>query len=195
MKWQSFALRVVVGSAIGIAFLLTTGFGSLLQTFSIGLAMSFASQAAVFAARRLAGDDEASLAGLTGCVVLAGAAAVIAVMLSSSTTERGPLRYLKVNELVAEPSRHLDRPRKLHGFVEIGMKDRSSFVLHENGQRVRVEFGGPAPTVLQERAEVVATGRLRQQGGELVFIADEVMAKCPDTYQTPQGPRPAAQFR
>jgi cytochrome c-type biogenesis protein CcmE len=192
MNWPYFALRLVVASAIGIAALLTIGLGSVLQTLMIGLTMSFGSQTAVLVARVLDGDTKVSIAHTMVWFALAGAAATIAIVVAPEV--KGPILYLEVNELVQSPLEHLDRPRKLHGFVEL-MKSRTSFVVHKDGKRLQVQLRGPAPELLQDRAEIVATGRLQRQGDELVFVADEVIAKCPDTYQTPEGPRPAAEFR
>lgn len=199
MTWKYVGLRVIAGSAIAIAFFLTTGFGSLAQTFSIGLTVSLGAQAAVFVARRLAGESTVSWITMAGTFAAAAAAAIFVLVIADQPST--PLRFQTVDELMEAPraGAHV----KVHGYVETGSIQRrieggesiTRFVMHERGKRVAVELRGPVPDTFAERAEVVVTGHVQRAGSDLVVVADELMAKCPSTYNTKDGPRPAAQFR
>jgi cytochrome c-type biogenesis protein CcmE len=46
-----------------------------------------------------------------------------------------------------------------------------------------------APDLFKDGAEVVVEGRM---GGDAVFVADNVMAKCPSKFEAKQGEAPAA---
>jgi hypothetical protein len=77
-----FAIRVGVASAIVIAFYVTRGFGSQLDTFLVAFAAALAAQGVAFAVKLLVGDQPASrraLMLLVACV-LAVAACLVAVL-------------------------------------------------------------------------------------------------------------------
>jgi cytochrome c-type biogenesis protein CcmE len=203
MKAWHFILRVIVGATIASAFFFTVGFHTIVQLFAIGLASSLGSHAVLIAVRRLSGDQKASFAILGGCVLL-GAGATIFVLIDRTNPE--VVRFRRVDELMEYPGGNVGPFFKLHGFVEAGsiqrtVKDGESvnqFALQEHGKRVPVELRGPVPDTFRDGAEVVATGHLRRAGGvssDFVFVADELMAKCPSTYNTPDGPKPASQYR
>ena len=185
MSGRTFALRAVVGSAIAVAFYLTVGFRSLPQTFAVALVVTLVSQAAVLVVQR-----QGMWMGI-GCVVVALGATAFVVL--DARSPAGPLRLVTVGEVT------VGQRAKVHGYMEEGSLQRAGeavrFVLHERGKRLRVELRGPAPELLQDRAEVVATGRVVREGGEVMLVAEEVMAKCPSTYNTKDGPRPATEFR
>lgn len=204
MNWQYFALRAVVGSAIAVAFYLTTGFGSIVQTAAIAITVSLGAQAAVFAARRLRGEQAVSYLVIGGSALAAAGAAVFVLVIAKGPQE--VVRFRTVDELMEMPGGNVGPYFKVHGFVENGSIQRRTdggdlmtvFVLQERGKRVAVELRGPVPDTFRDGAEVVVTGHMRRAGGlssEFVFVADELMAKCPSTYNTKDGPRPAADFR
>jgi hypothetical protein len=72
-----FAIRVAVASAIMIAFYLTRGFGSNLETFVMAFAAALASQAVAFGVKLVVGDEQRS----TRSIALL-AASVIAIAAS-----------------------------------------------------------------------------------------------------------------
>jgi cytochrome c-type biogenesis protein CcmE len=204
MKWQHFLLRVIVGSAIAIAFYFTTGFGSIVQTAAIAVTVSFGAHAALHAVRRLGGDTTASYPLIGGCFLVAVAAAVFVVVIAKGPQE--VVRFRTVDKLMEYPGGNVGPYFKVHGFVEArsiqrtveGGESFTRFAIQENGKRVAVELRGPVPETFRDGAEIVAIGHLRRAGGvssEFVFVADEVNAKCPSTYNTADGPRPAAEFR
>jgi len=91
---------------------------------------------------------------------------------------------------------------RVHGYVAADSIDR-------NLQAKRVAFqvqndpphaGGPTgstlsvvypsldtPDLFKDGAEVVVEGRLERQGAEVVFVADNVLAKCPSKFQAKVG--------
>jgi cytochrome c-type biogenesis protein CcmE len=203
-RWQHFLLRVVVGSAIAVAFFFTTGFGSIVQTFAIGITVSLGGQAAVFAMRRLRGDTTIGYVVLGGSALVAAAAAIFVVVIAKGPQEI--VRFRTVDKLMEYPGGNVGPFFKVHGFVEAGSIQRrvdagetyTTFALEENGKRIAVEIRGPIPDTFRDGAEIVATGRLRRTGSvssDFMFAADEISAKCPSTYSTADGPRPATQFR
>jgi cytochrome c-type biogenesis protein CcmE len=46
-------------------------------------------------------------------------------------------------------------------------------------QRVKVQYVGPKPDLLRSEAQAIVTGKLNEDG---VFIADELLLKCPTRY-------------
>lgn len=126
------------------------------------------------------------------CVLVGGAIALWRVTARWPDAPAGPIQYRRVDEVMADPARYRGRELKLHGYAERVQRGAvTEIVLAERGQRVTVRVKGSVPDTLAERAEVVARGELTDDG----FVATEVMAKCPSTYNTAQGPKPAAQFR
>jgi len=184
---------------IASAFYFSTGFGSILQTFVIGLTVSLGAQGAVFAVRKLGGDSTVSWLLAGGFAVAAAGAAISVVMIADAPPM--PLRFQNVDALLESP--RAGARVKVHGYVEtgsiqrriVGGESETQFVMHEHGKRVAVQLRGPVPDTFAERAEVVVTGNLQRASGDFVLVADELMAKCPSTYNTQDGPRPAAQFR
>jgi cytochrome c-type biogenesis protein CcmE len=85
----------------------------------------------------------------------------------------------------------------IHGYVEAGsiktsvegQKTKREFVVSMNDGRMKVRYSGPTPDTFREGAEVVAKGKLVDEGGQPVFEAREIMAKCPSKYEGggPQG--------
>jgi cytochrome c-type biogenesis protein CcmE len=104
----------------------------------------------------------------------------------------GHVQYYKmVDELLAEPDGWVDKTLRVHGFVEAGsiqerivdQRSETTFMVENNGARIRVEHTGPKPDTFKDLSEVVAKGRLVHEGDEYVFYASELMAKCPSKYE------------
>jgi cytochrome c-type biogenesis protein CcmE len=99
--------------------------------------------------------------------------------------------YKMVDEVVVAYGQWIDRPLRIHGWVEAGSIDERivgqetvrTFVLEENGQRLAVRSRGPKPDAFRDGAEVVAEGRLVLEGGIPVFVATGLSAKCPSKYE------------
>jgi hypothetical protein len=79
-----FAIRVAVGSALMIAFYLTRGFGSKLETFVMAFAAALASQAAAFGVKLIVGDQQRNTrsVALLAASMIAVAGAVVFVATS-----------------------------------------------------------------------------------------------------------------
>ena len=74
-----FAIRVAVGSVIMIAFYLTRGFGSKLETFVMAFGAALASQAVAFGVKLLAGSEQRNARSIA---LLAGAAIAVAASIA-----------------------------------------------------------------------------------------------------------------
>jgi cytochrome c-type biogenesis protein CcmE len=123
---------------------------------------------------------------LLSVVVIVG---VVAFMRFSARGHTGD--YKMVDELVASHGPYIGKPMKVHGYVEPGsiveeVVDQEmirTFVLEYRGKRIVVRNKGPKPDSFKDRSEVVAEGKIVEENGEPVMIADNLMAKCPSKYQ------------
>lgn len=105
--------------------------------------------------------------------------------------------YEMVDKVAEDPGKWIGKDLKLHGYVVPGSVVEGtgdgragwSFTLEMNGRRIPVKFAGIKVDNLKDRAEVVAQGRLRNDGARLEFEASELMAKCPSKYQGAQSNR------
>ena len=99
--------------------------------------------------------------------------------------------YKMVDEVVVAYGQWIDRPLRVHGWVEAGSIDERivdqetvrTFVLEEKGRRLAVRSKGPKPDAFRDRSEVVAEGKLVLESGTPVFVATALSAKCPSKYE------------
>ena len=171
-----FIIRVAVASAIMIAYHFTRGFHDKLETFVMAFAAALAAQGVAFGVKLAVGDqarNKRAAALLAGCVVLVAASVVF---------------------IVYDKTEVREQPR-VHGILDMSsMKrdgDAHEFIVVEAGKRVTVRYRGTLPDQLRDRTEILAKG---QWQGD-VFVAADVMARCPSSYNTPTGPVPATQYR
>lgn len=187
------AIRIAVMSAIAICYQLARGQHSFAETFAMALVAVVASHGAVWGIRglrtKLAARYVAALVGVAAVLVAGG------VWVAKTSRSLGPMHYVTVGELLAGDG---DREVKLHGYVELGSLRGAprTFTVTDRGSgapRVHVRLADEVvlPDTFAERAEVVMHGSM--QGSD--FVATDVLAKCPSTYQTADGPVPAARFR
>lgn len=121
---------------------------------------------------------------MIGLVIIVGGFFLVV----NSATEGGTY-FLTVDQAMAAPPP--DRPVRIKGLVTVGTyKNTPGTTVHDfeikdkAGERsVKVHFEGPIPDVFKEGAEVVATGKLGDDG---VLTATEVTAKCPSKYEEGQ---------
>ncbi|HEY5944238.1 MAG TPA: cytochrome c maturation protein CcmE [Kofleriaceae bacterium] len=171
-----FAIRVAVGSSIMIAFYLTRGFGSKLETFVMAFAAALASQGVAFAVKLAVGDQPRSKrsAALLGACVIAIAASVV---------------------FIAVDKQRLDQHTRVRGYLDLSTLKRSGdtaeFTIVDAGKRTTIRYRGVLSDQVRDRNEIIATGQWH--GG--VFVATDVLAKCPTSYPSPNGPVPAATYR
>jgi cytochrome c-type biogenesis protein CcmE len=96
---------------------------------------------------------------------------------------RSVVYYRTPTEVAAHPGEHV----RLSGNVVPGSirKDVAAgivtFDVADDATTMTVEFRGPAPDTLTNRAEAVAEGSLGPDG---VFHADKLFAKCPSKFQS-----------
>jgi cytochrome c-type biogenesis protein CcmE len=105
--------------------------------------------------------------------------------------------YNHVDVIVKDPAKWLERSTiKVHGYVVAGSLEETlkpeenkkyrTFVLEEDGERILVRHRGSVPDTFKETAETVVTGRLVQEGEQLVLLANDgdqaIAAKCPSKY-------------
>lgn len=187
------AIRIAVMSAIAICYQLARGQHSFAETFAMAVVAVVASHGAVYGIRglrtKLAARYVAALVGVAAVLVTGG------VWVAKTARSFGPQHYVTVEELLAS---YRDREVKLRGYVELGSLSRGSartFWIADHGARARVHVrladGVVVPDTFAERAEVLMHGEM--EGSD--FVATDLMARCPDTYQTADGPVPAARFR
>lgn len=171
-----FAIRVGIASAIMIGFYLTRGFGSKLETFVMAFAAALAAQGVAFAVKLAVGDQVRSAraaALLGGCAIAVAASIVFVVVDKTEIARKTGVRGI------------LDMSTMRHD------RDTHEFVIVDGAKRITVRHTGVLPDQLRDRTEIVAKGQWRGDA----FVATDVLAKCPSTYPSPNGPVPASQFR
>lgn len=130
----------------------------------------------------------------TSMLVIGGLIAAAAVVLVVSAPDEGLLDYVYVDKLVDSPGDFEGRDVQVHGNVVLGSlsQDEASgdyhFVAEYKGRRLKIVFDGQLPDTFVEGGEVVATGRLDDDG---VLHSSEMSAKCPSKYEEEPG-APAA---
>ncbi|MBI2894056.1 MAG: cytochrome c maturation protein CcmE [Deltaproteobacteria bacterium] len=119
---------------------------------------------------------------LASVVVVGGS---VAYLLSQSFGEQ--MVYSKyVDELLAHRGEYVGRTVRVEGIVEEGsLESRAGsldyrFSITKGGKSIRVRYHGIMPDTFREGGGVVAQGRL---GRSDLFVADQVMAKCPSKYE------------
>lgn len=123
---------------------------------------------------------------------LVASASVLAVLGLLWYSARGHTSHYKmVDEVMVAYGEWVDRPLRVHGWVEMGSIDERivdqetvrTFVLEEKGKRLTVRSRGPKPDAFRDGSEVVAEGKLVLENGAPVFIATALSAKCPSKYE------------
>ena len=94
-----------------------------------------------------------------------------------------------------------DRSFRIGGMVERGSIRRQAdgltvdFIVTDMAQRVPVSYRGILPDLFKEGKGVVAQGRLGQGAQQLVFMAEEVLAKHDENYMPPEAAHALEQAR
>ncbi len=122
---------------------------------------------------------------ITAAVIAGGAGYLIMSSLKHSEY------FQEVHELMAEPQKWEGKTLRIHGFVEAGSIDERiidqksvlTFVLQQEGKKIKVTHTGPKPDTFKELADVVARGRIVKLDGKYEFEANELVAKCPSKYE------------
>jgi cytochrome c-type biogenesis CcmE protein len=171
-----FAIRVAVASSIMIAFYVTRGFGSKVETFVMAFGAALVAQGVAFAVKLAVGDqarNRRAAALLLGCVVMVAASVVF----------------------VAIDKSGIDAKQSVHGYLDMSTLrrtgDTAEFTIVEAGKRTQIRYRGALSDQMRDRNEIVAKGQWKGD----VFVATDVLAKCPTTYPSPNGPVPASQYR
>jgi cytochrome c-type biogenesis protein CcmE len=124
-------------------------------------------------------------------IKIAATAAVLVAALSGlmyTTLSEGTEYYMKVDEVLANPTAWHGKRLQLHGFVvdkSILQKPNTldyRFQVQNNGKVVPVHYSGVVPDTFKDGSEVVLKGHLDPQGF-MVVDRDGVMAKCPSKYE------------
>jgi len=94
--------------------------------------------------------------------------------------------YLTVEELRARGSEVYGEDVRVSGHVEEGTIDSNPmsmehrFVITADGERLSVFYKGVAPDTFKDGAEVVVEGKYDPSG---LFLAENLLAKCPSKYE------------
>lgn len=129
--------------------------------------------------------------GVTAAVLIAAFSALL------FTTLQDNLQYYKyVDEVAAAPHEWQGKTLQVHGYVVPGSvrgtADRLNwkFDLQRNGKVISATYNGVTPDTFKDDAEVVLTGRFRENGDG--FTATDMTAKCPSKYEEAPPAGPAA---
>lgn len=106
--------------------------------------------------------------------------------------------YKSLDEFLAQGDTVAGRPLRVHGYVAADSIQRSLDAKHVRftvqndpphaglaaGRTLDVLFLGlDTPDMFKDGAEVVVEGRMQHHESEMVFLADNVMAKCPSKFE------------
>ena len=106
--------------------------------------------------------------------------------------------YKNLDEFMVQSASLEGRPLRVHGYVANesiyrNLDDKNVRFSVQNdpphaglaaGQTLDVLFLGlETPDMFKDGAEVVIEGRLRDEGTETIFLADNLMANCPSKFQ------------
>ncbi len=114
-----------------------------------------------------------------------GSAAKLAyeLLVAPDAKSPGVLEYLELSELEAA---HRGRRVKVHGLVADAPIERRTdgtghrFTMVQDATTLVVEHTGALPDRFQPKLEVIVTGTLSDDGTRIA--TDELVAKCPETY-------------
>ncbi len=123
--------------------------------------------------------------GVTGAILAAGVGLLIYSSLADAEY------YKMVDETMDSPEEWTGKSMRIHGYVEPGsiheeivdQQTQRTIVLEKKGKRILVRHEGPVPDSFRDMSEIVARGKLTKVGGEYVFEARELTAKCPSKYE------------
>jgi cytochrome c-type biogenesis protein CcmE len=127
--------------------------------------------------------------------VIGGLIGLAVAVLIASAPDEGMLDYVYVDAVVDSPGEYQGRDIQIHGVVvpdSLEQDERNGdyhFVVEFRDRRLAVVFDGQLPDTFAEGGEVVATGRLDEDGRS--FHSSEMSAKCPSKYEEEPG-APAA---
>lgn len=144
-------------------------------------------------------------------IVLTAAVAVGGVVFFVKSGIGSTQTYMMVGKLMEHDLSKLEgKEMKVHGWVVAGtIKEKvvnqqtiRTFVIQENGKKIRVFSKGPKPDTFKDQSEVVATGRIVKASAnveaaaaldtklesDLAYVVDatELQAKCPSKYDGAQ---------
>ena len=106
--------------------------------------------------------------------------------------------YQTLAEFQSVPLTELPESLRVHGYVADGSIDRNVSARHVRfavqndpphsgvgpGQTLPVVYASlETPDLFQDGAEVVIEGRMEMHEGQRVFVADNVLAKCPSKFE------------
>lgn len=121
--------------------------------------------------------------------------------------------YKSLDEFIAQGDSHRGRALRVHGYVANDSIERNldtkqvRFSVQNDpphagfaaGNTLEVLFLGlDTPDMFKDGAEVVIEGRLQHHATETVFLADNVLAKCPSKFEgqgQPMGTGPGGEAR
>ncbi|MDB4962898.1 MAG: cytochrome c-type biosis protein CcmE [Myxococcales bacterium] len=140
-------------------------------------------------------------------LALSAAVLVAGVAFFAKSAQTSTQHYYKVEKLLAtDLSQWKDTQLKVHGKVVAGsIKEKvvaqetmRTFVLENEGKKIRVFSKGPKPDTFKDQSEVVATGLVVPSAqmvamaeslgvnidSDMAYVVDssELMAKCPSKY-------------
>ena len=110
--------------------------------------------------------------------------------------------FQNLEEFHSQAARMVGRSARVHGYVAAESIERDlegqrvRFSVQNNpphsggpiGQTLIVEYGSlETPDLFKDGAEVVVEGQLVMSQGNSIFVADNVMAKCPSKFEAKAG--------
>ncbi|HLT18179.1 MAG TPA: cytochrome c maturation protein CcmE [Thermomicrobiales bacterium] len=124
-------------------------------------------------------------------LMVAGAVLAIAVgFLIYNAMDGSAAFYMTVSELNAEGSSIQGQKVRVGGDVVDGSIVRGDigeeirFKVTDGVSTIEMVYNGDVPDIFADNAEVIATGTVGRDG---VFVADELLTKCPSRFEADEG--------
>jgi len=121
------------------------------------------------------------------------AAAILAVavgFLIYNAVDSSAAYYMTVSELDAEGSAIQGEKVRVGGDVVDGsivrgdIGEELQFDVTDGGSEITMVYNGDVPDIFADNAEVIATGTMGPDG---VFVAEELLTKCPSRFEADEG--------
>ncbi len=133
-------------------------------------------------------------------VQIAGGATVIALLFAwyGASNLEGIAYYQTLADFQAVAQSKIGKPTRVHGYVAPGSIDRDvagkrvRFAVQNDPPQAGIPVNDPlrvvylsleTPDLFKDGAEVVVEGSLDDSAGETVFLASNLLAKCPSKFE------------
>lgn len=120
----------------------------------------------------------------------AGIVVIAVAFLIYNAMDGSAAYYMTVEELSTTSEDYSDREIRFGGDVKDGTIEREGigeeirFEVSDGEHAIPIVYDGDVPDIFSDHAEVIATGQFNDDG---VFVAHELLTKCPSRFESDEG--------